>query len=104
VRGGVWGGLGGGGGRAAHGPLAPIGRFFAKSAGVWRVLIIGIAVAVVLTSDQVTGSLLIWTTVVAVLALVVLEFFVATGRAAEAAEAEGVEAPESAAAAEVGAG
>jgi hypothetical protein len=104
VRSALSGGLGGAGGRAAHGPLAPIGRFFAKSAGVWRVLIIGIAVAVVLTSDQVTGSLLIWTTVVAVLALVVLEFFVATGRAAEAAEAEGVEAPESAAAAEVGAG
>ncbi len=103
VRGALSGGLGGAGGRAAHGPLAPIGRFFAKSAGVWRVIIIGIAAAVVLTSDQVTGSLLIWTTVVAVLALVVLEFFVATGRAAEAADAEGVEAG-SAEPAEVGAG
>jgi len=89
VRGALSGGLGGAGGRAAHGPLAPIGSFFAKSAGVWRVLIIGIAVAVVLTSDQVTGSLLLWTTFFAVIALVVLEFFVATGRAVEAAEADG---------------
>lgn len=89
VRGALSGGLGGAGGRAAHGPLAPIGSFFAKSAGVWRVLIIGIAVAVVLTSDQVTGSLLLWTTFFAVIALAVLEFFVATGRAVEAAEADG---------------
>jgi hypothetical protein len=104
VRGALSGGLGGAGGRAAQGPLAPIGTFFARSAGVWRVVIIGVAVAVVLTASQVTGSLLLWTTFFAVLALIVLEFLVATGKAVEAAGAEGAAAAADEEPAGVGAG
>jgi hypothetical protein len=59
----------------------------------WRFLIVGVAVAVILTSSPLSGSLILWTAVVAVLALVIVEFLAAAGTGAAT---PGVEAPDAA--------
>lgn len=80
LRSGVSGVLTGAGDRAAEGPLAEVGAFVGRTRTVWRVLVVAIAVGVVLLSNQVTGSLLLWTAVLAILALAVIEFLTAAGR------------------------
>jgi hypothetical protein len=49
-------------------------------------------VGVVLLSNQVTGSLLLWTAVLTVLALAVIEFLTAAGRGADTAAVEDADA------------
>ncbi|MGD9954549.1 MAG: hypothetical protein AB7O74_15610 [Candidatus Nanopelagicales bacterium] len=78
--------LTGAGGRAASGPLASVGRAVARSVGVWRTLVVAIAVGSVLLADQITGSLLLWTLLFTIIALVVVEFLAAAGRASAAQE------------------
>jgi hypothetical protein len=93
LRGSVSGVLSGAGDRASGGPLAEVGAFVSRTRTVWRVLIIAIAVGVVLLSNQVTGSLLLWTAVLAVLGLAVVEFLTAAGRGVEAAGDQGAVEP-----------
>jgi hypothetical protein len=80
----------GAGARAADGPLAEIGGFVHRTRTLWRVVVVGIGAGIVLLSDQVTGSLLLWTTFFVVLALIVVELLSAAGRPAD----DAVEAPE----------
>jgi hypothetical protein len=93
LRGSVSGVLSGAGDRASGGPLAEVGAFVSRTRTVWRVLVVAIAVGVVLLSNQVTGSLLLWTAVLAVLALAVIEFLTAAGRGVETSEDEGAVEP-----------
>lgn len=77
------------GDRASGTAIAPVGAWFARTKVFWRFLICGIAAIVVLTSNPLTGAVILWTAVVAVLALVVVEFLAASGRSpAVAAEAD----------------
>ncbi|MFC6239308.1 hypothetical protein [Longivirga aurantiaca] len=73
--------LSGAGGKASSGALGEVGRYVARTTGVWRTVIVALAVGSVLLADSVTGSLLLWTTLFAVIALVVVEFLAAAGRA-----------------------
>lgn len=84
--------LSGAGGKASSGALGSVGRGVARSIGVWRTLVVAIAVGSLLLADQITGSLLLWTTLFAVIALVVLEFLAAAGRAGAAADEAPAEA------------
>jgi len=88
----VSGVLTGAGGKASSGALGSVGRGVARSIGVWRTLVVAIAVGSVLLADQITGSLLLWTTVFTVIALVVLEFLAAAGRASASADEAPAEA------------
>lgn len=81
VRQAVSGVLTGAGDKAGDSALGKAGAFVNRTRGVWRTLAVAIAVGTVLLSDQVTGSLLLWTTVLLVLAFVVIEFLSAAGRA-----------------------
>ncbi len=78
--------LSGAGGKASSGALGEAGRFFARTTGVWRTVIVAVAVGSVLLADAITGSLLLWTALFAVLALVVVEFLAAAGRASVAGD------------------
>jgi hypothetical protein len=91
TRGLISGALSGAGTKASDSPVGELGVFFARTRTFWRVLIIGIAAAVLLLSGSLTGSLILWTTLVAVLALVVVEFLAAAGgaNAARAATSAG---------------
>lgn len=91
ARGAISGVLTGAGGKAASGPLASVGRAVARSVGVWRTLVVAIAVGSVLLADQITGSLLLWTLLFTVIALLVVEFLAAAGRASAAADDAAVE-------------
>jgi len=86
------GAVSGAGGRASGTAIAPVAAWFAKTKVFWRFLIVGIAAAVILTSSPLSGSLILWTAVIAVIALVIIEFLAAAG-ATPAAPAE-TEAPE----------
>jgi hypothetical protein len=76
------------GGRASGTAIAPIGAWFARTKVFWRVLICGVAAVVLLSTSPVTGSVVLWTAIVAVLALVVLELLAAAGASPDA-ELEG---------------
>jgi hypothetical protein len=75
----VSGALSDAGGRASGTAIAPVAAWFARTRVFWRFLIVGVAVAVILTSSPLSGSLILWTAVVAVAALVVVEFLAAAG-------------------------
>ncbi len=81
--------LSGAGTRASDSPVGEIGVFFARTRTFWRALIIGVAVAVLLLSGSITGSLILWTTLISVLALVLVEFLAAAGGANAARVADG---------------
>jgi hypothetical protein len=91
------GAIGGAGGKASDSAIAPVGAWFAKTRTFWRAAIVVIAIAVLLASDQITGSLILWTAVVAVIAVIVVEFLAAAGRAAaESSDAAAEPAPDAA--------
>lgn len=73
------GALSGAGGRASGTAFAPVGAWFAGTKVFWRFLIGGVAAFVLLVSSPLTGSLILWTAVLSVLALVVLELLAAAG-------------------------
>jgi cell division protein FtsB len=85
------GAVSGAGSRASGTALAPVGAWFARTRVFWRFLVTGVAAIVLLTANPLTGSVIFWTAVVAVLALVVVEFLAAAGSGA--AEEAGPEQP-----------
>ena len=76
------GAVSGAGSRASGTALAPVGAWFARTRVFWRFLVVGVAALVLLTASPLTGSLILWTAVIAVLALVVVEFLAAAGTGA----------------------
>jgi len=82
------GAVSGAGGRASGTAIAPVAAWFAKTKVFWRFLVVGVAVAVILTSSPLSGSLILWTAVVAVVALVIVEFLAAAGSGARAVDAD----------------
>jgi len=81
------GAVSGAGGRASGTAIAPVAAWFARTKVFWRFLVVGVAVAVILTSSPLSGSLILWTAVIAVVALVIVEFLAAAGTGAEAVDA-----------------
>ena len=55
---------------------------------LWRAVVVGVAGLVLLTASPLTGSVILWTAVIAVLALVVVEFLAASAPAIPAAEVD----------------
>ena len=91
------GAIGGAGSKASDSAIAPVGAWFARSRTFCRVAIVAIAIAVLIISSQVTGALIAWTTIIAVIAIVIVEFLAAAGNATAAegsATAEMESAPE----------
>jgi hypothetical protein len=83
------GAVSGAGGRASGTAIAPVAAWFARTRMFWRFAIVAVAALVLLTADTLSGSLILWTAVIAVLAFVVLEFLAAAGApAVESAEPE----------------
>jgi hypothetical protein len=78
------GAVSGAGARASGTALAPVGAWFARTRVFWRFLVCGVAAVVLLTASPLTGSLIFWTAVLAVVALVVVEFLAASGAATPA--------------------
>jgi hypothetical protein len=82
--------------------LGRAGGWFARTRTFWRAFIVAFAGVVIVTTSPLTGSTILWTAIIAVVAFVVLEFLVAAGRAhadlpsndAAAAAAEGDTADE----------
>ncbi|HET7900830.1 MAG TPA: hypothetical protein VFL59_06545 [Candidatus Nanopelagicales bacterium] len=84
----------GAGASAGDTALGRVGGWFARTRTFWRFAIPALAVLVLVFQTPLTGATILWVTLVAVIAFVVLEILVAAGRAnAEAAAA--AEAPES---------
>jgi hypothetical protein len=77
--------ISGAGARASDTPVAKVGAWVKRTVVLWRALIIGIAGLVILSANPLTGSLILWTAVVAVLAFVVVELLAASAPAVEAA-------------------
>ena len=78
------GAIGGAGSKASDSVIAPVGAWFARSRTFCRVAIVAIAIAVLIISSQVTGVLIAWTAIIAVIAIVIVEFLAAAGKAAAA--------------------
>lgn len=78
----------GAGAKASDTPVAKVGAWVKRTIVLWRALIVGIAGLVILTSSPLTGSVILWTAVIAVLAFVVVEFLAASAPAVDAAPEE----------------
>jgi hypothetical protein len=87
----VSGALSDAGGRASGTAIAPVAAWFARTRVFWRFLVVGVAVAVILTSSPLSGSLILWTAVIAVVALVVVEFLAAAGASGAPVDATATE-------------
>jgi hypothetical protein len=87
------GAVSGAGSRASGTAIAPVAAWFARTRVFWRFAIVAVAASVILTASPLTGSLILWTAVVAVVALVILEFLTAAGVGAGAV-VSGTGAPE----------
>jgi len=61
--------------------LGRVGAWFARTRTFWRAVIVAVAGIVIVTTSPLTGSTILWTAILAVVAFVVLEFLVAAGRA-----------------------
>jgi hypothetical protein len=88
ARGLVSSGTSGAGGRLSTTALGPVGAFFARTRRAWQVLVVVIAAVVLVASDQLTGSTILWTLVFAVVALVALEVLAAAAPPASVAEVD----------------
>jgi hypothetical protein len=73
------GAVAGAGGRASGTAIAPVAAWFARTRMFWRFAIVAVAATVILTASPLTGSLILWAAVFAVIAFVVLEFLAAAG-------------------------
>jgi hypothetical protein len=91
ARGFFGGAVSGAGGRASGTAIAPVAAWFARTRVFWRFAIAAVAALVILAASPLTGSLILWTAVVAVVALVILEFLAAAGAGAVVS---GTDAPE----------
>ena len=67
------------GGRASGTAIAPVGAWFARTRVFWRFLIGGVAAVVLLSASPLTGAVILWTAIVAILALAVVELLAAAG-------------------------
>jgi hypothetical protein len=76
----------GAGARASDTPIAKAGAWVKRTIVIWRALIVGIAGLVILTTSPLTGSVILWTALIAVLAFVVVEFLAASAPPAAAVE------------------
>jgi hypothetical protein len=76
------GALSGAGRRSSGTAIAPLAGWFARTRMFWRFAIAAVAATVLLTASPLTGSLILWTAVIAVIAFVVLEFLAAAGAGA----------------------
>lgn len=82
----------GAGAKASDTPVAKVGAWVKRTIVFWRALIVGVAGLVLLSTSPLTGSVILWTALIAVLAFVVVEFLAASAPAAEAAPADDDEA------------
>ena len=73
--------LNGAGTSAGDTALGRVGGWFARTRTFWRFAIPAVAILVLLFQSPLTGSTILWITVLAVIAFVVLEILVAAGRA-----------------------
>ena len=73
--------LDGAGANAGDTGLGRAGAWFARTRTFWRFAIPAIAVIILLFQSPLTGSTILWVTLLAVIGFVVLEFLVAAGRA-----------------------
>ena len=80
-------GVGGAGAQASGTALGAVGEWVHRSRTFWRFAIVVVAAVVLLTADPLSGSLILWTAVIAALALVVVEFLAAAGAGHQAAVA-----------------
>lgn len=76
--------LDGAGASAGDTALGRVGGWFARTRTFWRFAIPALAVLLLVFQTPLTGSTILWITLLAVVAFVVLEFLVAAGRAAGA--------------------
>jgi cell division protein FtsB len=77
----VGGAVSGAGGRASGTAIAPLAAWFDRTRMFWRFAIVAVAATVILTASPLTGSLILWTAVIAVIAFVFLEFLAAAAGA-----------------------
>jgi hypothetical protein len=83
--------INGAGAGAGDTALGKVGAWFARTRAFWRFVIPAVAVLVLLFQTPLSGSTILWVTLLAAVAFVVLEFLVAAGRASVAsAEAPAV--------------
>jgi hypothetical protein len=73
--------LNGAGASAGDTALGRVGGWFARTRTFWRFVIPALAVLVLVFQSPLTGSVILWTTLIAVIAFVVLEILVAAGQA-----------------------
>jgi hypothetical protein len=73
--------LDGAGANAGDTALGKVGQWFARTRTFWRFAIPAVAILLLLFQSPLTGSTILWITLVAAIAFVVLEFLVAAGRA-----------------------
>ena len=81
--------ISGAGEKASDTPIAKAGAWVKRTIVLWRALIVGVAGLVLLSTSPLTGSVILWTAVIAVLAFVVVEFLAASAPAL----ADGATAP-----------
>jgi hypothetical protein len=74
-------GVGGAGEQAGDTPLGRAGELVLKGRKFWWLTIAVVSALVLLAADPLTGSLILWTAVLAIVALVVIEFLAAAGAA-----------------------
>ncbi len=86
TRGALSGGAAGMGARLANGPLAPLARFIAGLRRPLQFAVVVVAGIVLLVQDQLKASTILWTVVVAGLALFAIEVLAAAGRTDEIPE------------------
>jgi hypothetical protein len=71
----------GAGAKASDTPIAKAGAWVKRTLVFWRGLIVAVAGLVILTTSPLTGSVILWTAIIAVLAFVVVEFLAASAPA-----------------------
>jgi hypothetical protein len=85
-------GVGGAGAQASGTALGAVGEWVHRSRTFWRFAIVVVAAVVLLTADPLSGSLILWTAVIAAVAVVVVEFLAAAGAGRSAALAASADA------------
>ena len=70
--------IAGAGSRAVDTPLAKVGAWVRRTIVLWRALIVAVAGLVILATSPLTGSVILWTAVIAVAAFAVVELLAAS--------------------------
>lgn len=85
--------IGGAGSQASGTALGAAGVWVHKTQTFWRFAIVVVAAMVLLTAEPLSGSLILWTTLITAIALVVVEFLAAAGAGHQAPVAAGAAPP-----------